>query len=252
MSDYIDRNRALWSETNRLYTDKNAARAWSDPEVSWGIFDILERNVNALGDVRGLDVIELGCGTAYFSGWLARLGARPVGVDLTPAQLASARRCQEQFGLSFPLIEANAERVPLPDACFDLALSEYGASLWCDPERWLPEAARLLRPGGRLVFLTMSVLLTLCVPESDAEYAGTQLLRAQSAIRRLQWPDGGVEFHLSHGEWIALLRKTGFSVEALHELYAPAAAKDHEFYKLAQVDWAQRWPIEELWIARKS
>ncbi len=61
-------------------------------------------------------------------------GARPVGVDVTPAQLATARRCQEQFGLTFPLVEASAEDVPLPDNSFDVAVSEYGASIWCDPD----------------------------------------------------------------------------------------------------------------------
>src|SRR5437899_3332539 len=80
-----------------------------------------------LGDVSGLDVVELGCGTAYFSAWFAKRGARPVGVDPTPAQLASARRMQAETGIEFPLVQAPAERVPLPDASFDLAISEYGA-----------------------------------------------------------------------------------------------------------------------------
>ena len=55
-----------------------------------------------LGDVDGLDVVELGCGTAYVSAWLARRGARPVGVDVTPAQLATARRCQERVRARLP------------------------------------------------------------------------------------------------------------------------------------------------------
>ena len=153
-----------------------------------------------------LDVVELGCGTAYVSAWLARLGARPVGVDLTPAQLDTARRCQEHFGLSFPLIEANAEDVPLPDNSFDLAVSEYGACVWCDPERWIPEAARLLRPGGRLVFLTNSVQVTVCVPE-DGGHAGDRLLRPQNGMFRTKWPGGGIEFHPSHGDWIRILQR---------------------------------------------
>ena len=95
-----------------------------------------------------MDTVELGCGTAYFSAWLASRGARPVGIDITPAQLETARRMQAEFGLDFPLIEASAEDVPLPDESFDLAISEYGASIWADPYRWIPEAARLLRPGG--------------------------------------------------------------------------------------------------------
>ena len=74
-------------------------------------------------------------------------------VDLTPAQLETARRCQEEFGLTFPLVEADAEDVPLPDGGFDLVVSEHGAGVWCRPDAWVGEAARLLRPGGRLVFL---------------------------------------------------------------------------------------------------
>ena len=58
--------------------------------------------------------------------------------------------------LEFPLLHGNAEAVPYPDASFDFAISEYGACLWADPYRWIPEAARLLRPGGELIFLTNS------------------------------------------------------------------------------------------------
>ena len=100
--------------------------------------------------------------------------------DLTAAQLGTARRCQHHFGISFPLIEADAGDVPLPDGSFDLAVSECGASLWCDPARWVPEAARLLRPGGRLVFHTTSVLVTLCLPEWHIWRLGT--LHAQLGL----------------------------------------------------------------------
>jgi len=71
---------------------------------------------------------------------------RVVGIDNSEAQLASARRLQQQYGLDFPLLHGNAEAVPYPDASFDFAVSEYGACLWADPHRWVPEAARLLRP----------------------------------------------------------------------------------------------------------
>ena len=104
----------------------------------------------------------------------------------------------------------------------DLALSEYGACLWCEPELWVEEAARLLRPGGRLVFLTNSVVLALCIPERGA--AGAALLRGQREIGRLAWPDDGVEFHLAHSASIDLLARHGFTVERLAELYAPGQA----------------------------
>ena len=125
------------------------------------------RASRSLPEVDGRDVIELGCGTAYVSAWLARRGARPVGIDITPEQLATARALQAEHGLDFPLIEGSAEAVPLPDDSFDVAISEYGASLWCDPEAWIPEAARLLRPGGRLWFLTNTPLVMLTMHDED-------------------------------------------------------------------------------------
>ena len=113
-----------------------------------GIFDVPEQQFGVLGDVAGLDVVELGCGTAYLSAGLARRGARPPGVDLTPAQLATARRCQQRSGIFFPLIEADAGDVPLPSGSFDLARSECGASLWCDPARWARRMRRFeIIPG---------------------------------------------------------------------------------------------------------
>ncbi len=204
-----------------------------------------------LGDVDGRDVVELGCGTAYLSARLARRGARPVGVDVSPEQLETARRCMGETGIEFPLLEASAEDVPLPDASFDLAVSEYGASLWCDPERWVPEAARLLRTEGRLVFLTNSMLAILCVP-AEPGYATEQLLRPQKDLHRITWPfEDGVEFFRSHGEWIDLLHSSGFEVERLVELYAPEGSKTHEYYDGATAEWASKWPAEDLWAARK-
>ena len=244
------RNRALWTTSNAEYTGPSAARSWAEEELTWGVFGVPEEDVDVLGDVSGLDVIELGCGTAYVSAWLAKQGARPVGVDVTPAQLETARRLQGETGIEFHLVEANAEEVPLADAAFDLAVSEYGASIWCDPFRWIPEAHRLLRPGGRLVFLRSSPLLILCaVEEPDA--TSETLQRPQRAMHRIEWADGGVEFHLPHGELFQLLRDTGFEVERLIELYAPEDARTHEYYSYVTADWARKWPPEEIWAARK-
>ena len=133
-SDYVARNRELWTKTNTEYGDENARAAWDKEEVTWGVFGVREEDVRVLGDVDGLDIVELGCGTAYFSARLAKRGGRPVGVDVTPAQLDTARRVMVETGIEFPLVEASAEDVPLPDASFDLVVSEYGASLWCDPD----------------------------------------------------------------------------------------------------------------------
>jgi SAM-dependent methyltransferase len=131
---------------------------------------------------------------------------------------------------------------------FDLVISEYGASTWCDPSRWVREAARLLRPGGRLVFLTNSVLVGLCVPD-DEGLAGERLCRPQRGINRVRWPGGGVEYHPSHGDWIDVLIANGFVVDRLVELYAPPGAENPEYYEIASRDWAANWPVEDLWVA---
>jgi SAM-dependent methyltransferase len=248
--DYVPQNVELWTKANVEHTGQRAREAWAKEEIDWGVFGIRESQLGVLGDVNGLDVVELGCGTAYFSAWLAKNGATPVGVDPTPAQLETARRMQAETGIEFPLIEAVAEEVPLPDSSFDLALSEYGASIWADPYKWIPEAARLLRPGGRLVFLRNSTLVILCQPLDPP--ATDRLVRPQRGLRRIEWPDtGGVEFHLGHGDWIDLLRANGFDVERLLELYAPDEAETHGYYDFVTAEWARKWPAEEIWVARK-
>ena len=153
LPEHVRRNRVHWDARAAEYVGPGE-RAWARQEPTWGIWRVPDSELHVLPeDLAGKDVIELGCGTAYISAWLARRGARVVGIDNSAAQLATARRLQREHGLAFTLIHGNAEQVPYPDASFDLAISEYGACLWADPSRWVPEAARLLRPGGVLIFL---------------------------------------------------------------------------------------------------
>jgi SAM-dependent methyltransferase len=250
-ADEIALNRAVWAVVNERFTDAAADDLWDRQEAVWGLFAVPERDLGVLGDVMGLDIAELACGTAYFSAWLARAGARTVAVDLSGEQLATARRQQRRVGPVFPLVQGDGERVPLASGRFDLVVSEHGAAAWCDPERWLPEAARLLRPGGRLVFLTNSHLSALCVPAEEG-VAEERLLRGQREAYRVRWPGGGVEFHPSHGDWVRLLRGSGFVVEELRELYAPPDGGDHPFYEIVSSAWASQWPAEELWVATRS
>src|ERR1700682_3949552 len=217
--EHVARNRAYWDDLARQYVEAGE-RAWAQEEPAWGIWQVPEAEIQVFSEqLAGKDAIELGCGTAYVSAWLSRRGARVVGIDNSEAQLDTARRLQRQYGLDFPLIHGNAESVPYPDASFDLAISEYGACLWADPHLWVPEAGRLLRPGGQLVFLTNSFLLMLCVPDEDSEAATERLLRPAFGMHRVEWPGSpGVEFHLSHGDWIRLLRRSAFEVEDLIEV----------------------------------
>ena len=238
--------RAEWEKAAPEY-EESGRRSWAgEKPPSWGIWGIPESEVQALPPgLTGKDVIELGCGTAYWSAWLARMGARPVGIDITDAQLANARKFMAEFGPEFPLVQASAEDVPFPDASFDVAFSEYGASIWCDPYLWVPEAARLLRPGGELVFLCNGVLAVL----TDDPPRERELVRDYFGMRRFDWPDG-IDFHLGYGEWIRLLREHDFEIEDLIEIRAPSDGPETR-YDWVTRDWAHRWPSEEIWKARK-
>ena len=250
LPDYAVRNREQWTKSNADYTDRRAPEAWAQEEVTWGMCRAREEDVRLLPELVGKDVVELGCGTAYFGAWLKKRGAaRVVGVDVTPAQLDTARRMNEQFELGLELVEANAEETGLPDASFDLAVSEYGASIWCDPYKWIPEAARLLRQGGELVFLRNSTLAMLCATAD--EETTERLQRPQNGLHRIDWPDDSTtEFHLGHGDWIRLLRANGFELLDLVELFATENTPDHTYYSFSR-EWAERWPWEEIWRARK-
>src|SRR2546430_380834 len=218
--EYVAINRKTWTRSNAEYTDARARDAWTQEEITWGVFRVPEREIGILPGVDGTDVVELGCGTAYVGAWLKKRGARRVvGVDITPAQLATARRMNEKTGLGLELIEANAEQTGLPSASFDLAVSEYGASIWCDPRKWIPEAARLLRPGGELVFLRNSTLSVLCMPQEGK--VTTSLQRPQRGLLRIDWTDPPeTEFQMGHGDLFRILRASGFELLDLVEGFA--------------------------------
>jgi len=249
VTGHVERNRAAWDRLSAEYVEP-ARRAWASDEPTWGIWQLPERDVRALPEVRGRDVVELGCGTAYWSAWLARRGARVVALDASARQLATARALQREHGLAFPLLQADAEHVPLRAGRFDVALSEYGAGIWCDPYRWIPEAARLLRPGGELVFLKNGTLLTLCAPDGPGA-ADARLVRDYFGLHRLEWSDDdSVNFTLPVGEWIRLFRAHDLTILDLLELRAPADGVTR--YPYVTAAWAHRWPSEEIWRLRKN
>jgi SAM-dependent methyltransferase len=229
--------------------------AWGMTDPVWGR-GVPDSELRFLEDVDGLAAVDLGCGTGYISAWLMRRGARVMGVDNSARQLATAQMLQREFGMPFPLVHGDAEHLPFADATFDLATSQYGAAIWCDPYAWIPEAARILRPGGRLIFEANTPLVMMCYPTDDDQAPAEPVLhRDFFGMHRFEWHDehgtvDGIEFHLGHGEMIRLLRSCGFEIEDLIELRAPET-EDRGSEDDVPHEWARRWPSAEIWRVRK-
>ena len=248
-------NRAAWQKFAARYVEP-AEEGWATDNPHWGIWHIPESEIGLLpNDLAGQRCVEIGCGAGYVSSWMARRDAKSVvGLDPTPNQLATARRLEAQHQLGINFIEGFGEALPFADGCFDFAISEYGASLWADPYRWVPEAARVLRSGGNLVFMTNHAFAICCLPDEEDENApiSQQLQRPYLGLYRNEWEfsSNEVEFHLPHGEWIALLRANHFTVERLLELGSPTAVSGSN-YGWADASWATQWPTEEVWCVRR-
>jgi SAM-dependent methyltransferase len=254
LPEHVAENRAFWDRYAPDWVE-SGERNWSAAEPSWGIWGLPESQLQLLPeDMSTMQAIELGCGTGYVSAWMARRGARVVGIDNSLEQLRTARRLMRKHGVDLALLHGNAEAVPYPDASFDFAISEYGAAIWCDPEVWIPEAHRLLRPGGLLTFLGNHPLLGVSTPMSGA-HCDDRLHRPYFGMGRVDWRDaevdpGGIEFNRTISDWFRLFRRTGFTVEGYQELQAPPDAPELRFS--VSGSWGRRWPSEQVWHLRKD
>ena len=249
--DYIARNRANWDRWAPSWV-AGGKIGWTQ-EPAWGIWQIPDSQLGLLPeDMSGMTAIELGCGTGYVSSFLARLGARVVGIDPSKEQLATARRLNEEHELGIEFVEGVAEQVPYPDESFDFAVSEYGAATWSDPQLWIPEAWRLLRPRGELVFLGNHPLVMLVQDQTGEELVTQTLINPYFGMHRIDWEDGdeeGTVFNLPISEWMALFERVGFDVISFHELRSPEPGPERRYY--ATADWGYAYPAEQVWKLRK-
>ena len=249
LTPHAHRNRLSWNETADSYQDEHGGMLAKSGGMAWGVWQIPEAELRVLGDVRDRDILEFGCGAAQWSIALAQAGARPVGLDLSERQLEHARTLMAQAGVDFPLIHASAEAVPLPDASFDIVFCDHGAMTFADPYRTVPEAARLVRPGGLFAFNHASSIQSIAWA-ADAERAGDRLVVDYFGMHEFDYGDS-VDFNLPYGEWIRLFRANGFVVEDLIEP-RPAPDATSTYRDELERDWSRRWPAESIWRLRRS
>jgi SAM-dependent methyltransferase len=241
-------NRRFWDADADDYQAAHAAQLAAAP-LAWGAFRAPESDLAVLGDVAGLDVLEFGCGAAQWSVALAAAGARVVGLDLSRGQLRHARRNVEAASVHVALVQASGEAPPLAPASFDVVFCDHGAMSFCDPERTVPEVARLLRPRGLFAFCVSAPLLYLTYdPTRDRQTR--ELRMPYRDLGRMEFGDGTIDFVLPPGRWVRLFRAHGFEIEDLVELVAPPDAKT-TYTDFVPKRWATRWPAEQIWKVRR-
>lgn len=251
--DYLSINTGVWN-ADAVNWVEFARNQWALDPIEWGTWGNPEDRLQMLPpDMAGMDAIELGCGTGYVSYWMTRRGAQVTAIDISAEQLETARALGAEYGADITFLEGNAEKTGLPDGSFDFAISEYGASIWCPPETWLREAWRLLRTGGRLVFLGNHPLSLICSP-LDGSPAEARLHRPYRGLWGADWTKvefepSGVCFNLTHSGWMDLFAEIGFGVTRYQELYAPEEALGTR--AAIPADWAKRYPVEQVWHLKK-
>jgi len=251
--DHVAINRDVWDADAKNWVAAGE-RLWNLEEPVWGNWGVSDSTVSLLPkDLADKDAIELGCGTGYIAGWMARRGARVTAIDISPNQLETARRLAKEHDVEITFIEGNAEATGLEDSSFDFAISEYGAAIWCPPEMWLREAWRLLRPGGRLVFLGNHPMVILCSPTNGAPCDRT-LHRPYRGMWGADWTEvefdpSGVCFNLTISGWMDLFADIGFTVSNYREVFAPDHVTDMR--ACIPAEWAKNYPIEQVWHLQK-
>ena len=253
-SPHVRRNREHWETRSADYQSWNREqlnRGWDD--LGWGTWDIPERELRVLGDVAGLDALEYGCGACQSGIKVAKLGARVVGLDLSGAQLREGLRNMEATGVRFPLVQADGERIPFDEGSFDLVWCDHGVMSFADPYRTVPEAARVLRPGGVFAFAMISPFEWVCSTPED-EHLSRELRQPYFGMHAqdLNDPDWHTtEFQLTYGDWIRLFRANGLSIEDLVEL-RPGPDAVSTYVDPRELPWARDFPVDHIWKVRKS
>jgi SAM-dependent methyltransferase len=250
LSRHAATNRRAWDELSATYQSRHGPQLAASGGAAWGVWQLPESELSVLGDVRGRDVLEFGCGAAQWSIALHGMGARVTALDNSARQLEHARRLMGEAGVEFPLVHASAEAAPFVDASFDVVFCDHGAMTFADPLRTVPEAARLLRAGGLFAFSMHTPIIELAWPPG-VDHPGERLVLDYWDMHAFEEPGEPVAFQLTYGRWIALFRENGLEIDGLLELRPPVDATS-SYRNAEDREWARRWPMEHIWRLRRA
>ncbi len=206
--EHADYNEQMWDAQSDSYQERHGPQLDKSGGAAWGLWQRTETDLQVLGDVAGKDVLEFGCGAAPWSIALHARGARVVGLDVSGRQLEHARELMQSAGVDFPLVHANAEATPFDDASFDIVFCDHGAMTFADPMRTVPEAARVLRPGGAFAFCMHTPMLDCAWAPSD-EHPSDRLVVDYWTLHAMQFEDEPTVFQVPYGTWIRCSGRTG-------------------------------------------
>jgi SAM-dependent methyltransferase len=244
----FSKNRDFWDAQSAEYQQAHGADLTARP-LAWGVWRIPESEVGAVGDLTGRRVLELGCGAAQWTVALRQQGIDVVGLDVSSRQLAAARSNAAAAPVAAPLVQASAEDLPFADATFDVIFCDHGAMSFAEPERAVPEVARVLRDDGLFVFCMTTPLRDICTDPITGAFTGTLDI---DYFFLGPFDDGAcVSAQLPYGAWIRLFRRHSLIVEDLIELQAPPDALT-TYVDYVSAEWAARWPAEHIWKTRRG
>jgi ubiquinone/menaquinone biosynthesis C-methylase UbiE len=224
-TETVRANRRWWdSAADEYHVDHGAFLG--DADFVWCPERLREEHARLLGDVQGRRVLEVGCGSAMCSRWLAARGARPVACDLSSGMLRHAREGARRTGIRVPLVQADAERLPFAAASFDVAFTAFGAVPFvADSARVMREVARVLRPGSRWVF-AVTHPMRWCFPDDPGPDGLTARIPYWDRTPYVEFGADGtptyVEHHRTLGDRVRELVAAGFTLIDLVEPEWPA------------------------------
>jgi SAM-dependent methyltransferase len=227
-AESVTASRRWWEADSAAYLNEHGD--WLDSGLIWGPEGFSELEGRLLGpDVRGLSVLEVGCGAAHGSRWLAAQGAQVVGLDIAMPMLRAAQVRDAHTPL--PYVQASGHSLPFADASFDAVFSAHGAyGFLPDLAEALSEARRVIVPNGLVVFAVTHPVRWAFADDPGPEGLVAQRSyfdrRAYVEVDELDRPVY-VEHHRTLGDTVQAIRAAELILDRLVE---PEWPDDHEIH----------------------